>query len=71
MIANPEFDLAGHDADDSRKKFGYYFSPAEPGNGGLMRFHPGGFEKEHELTIEFRRWERGFIIELNSRRQRS
>jgi SAM-dependent methyltransferase len=61
MIANPEFDLAGHDADDSRTKFGYYFSLAEPGNGGLMRFHPGGFEKERELTIEFRRWERGFI----------
>jgi hypothetical protein len=26
-----------------------------------MRFHPGGFEKERELTVEFRRWERGFI----------
>jgi 2-polyprenyl-3-methyl-5-hydroxy-6-metoxy-1,4-benzoquinol methylase len=61
MIANPEFDLARHDASDSKAKFGYYFSLAEPGNGGLMRFHPGGFEKERELTIEFRRWERGFI----------
>lgn len=61
MIANPEFDLARHDAADSKAKFGYYFSLAEPGNGGLMRFHPGGFPKERELTIEFRRWERGFI----------
>ena len=60
-IANPEFDLARHDASDSKAKFAYYFSLAEPGNGGLMRFHPGGFEKERELTIEFRRWERGFI----------
>jgi 2-polyprenyl-3-methyl-5-hydroxy-6-metoxy-1,4-benzoquinol methylase len=61
MIANPEFDLDKHDALDSRTKFGYYFSLAEPGNGALMRFHPGGFEKERELTVEFRRWERGFI----------
>ena len=61
MIANPEFDLDRHDASDSKPKFGYYFSVAEPGNGGLLRFHPGGFEKERELTIEFRRWERGFI----------
>ena len=61
MIANPEFDLDKHDASDSRTKFGYYFSLAESGNGGLLRFHPGGFEKERELTIEFRRWERSFI----------
>lgn len=61
MIANPEFDLDKHDASDSKTKFGYYFSMAEPGNGGLMRFHPGGFEKERELTVEFRRWERGFL----------
>lgn len=61
MIANPEFDLDRHDASDSKAKFAYYFSVAEPGNGGLLRFHPGGFEKERELTIEFRRWERGFI----------
>jgi ubiquinone/menaquinone biosynthesis C-methylase UbiE len=61
MIANPEFDLSKHDQSDSKSKFGYYFSLAEPGNGGLMRFHPGGFAKERELTIEFRRWERGFI----------
>jgi len=64
MIANPEFDLDRHDADDSKTRFGYYFSRAEPGNGGLMRFHPGGFEKERELTVEFRRWERGFIDRL-------
>jgi toxoflavin synthase len=61
MIANPEFDLNKHDAADSKVRFGYYFSLAEPGNGGLMRFHPGGFEKERELTVEFRRWERDFI----------
>lgn len=61
MIANPEFDLDKHDASDSRTKFGYYFSLAEAGNGGLLRFHPGGFEKERELTVEFRRWERAFI----------
>lgn len=61
MIANPEFDVDRHDAHDSKTKFGYYFSLAEPGNGGLFRFHPGGFEKERELTVEFRRWERGFI----------
>jgi SAM-dependent methyltransferase len=61
MIANPEFDLKKHDASDSKTKFGYYFSAAEPGNGGLLRFHPGGFEKERELTLELRRWERGFI----------
>lgn len=61
MIANPEFDLKKHDASDSKAKFGYYFSMAESGNGGLLRFHPGGFEKERELTLELRRWERGFI----------
>jgi ubiquinone/menaquinone biosynthesis C-methylase UbiE len=61
MIANPEFELNKHDATDSKVRFGYYFSLAEPGNGGLMRFHPGGFEKERELTVEFRRWERDFI----------
>ncbi|HZD53797.1 MAG TPA: class I SAM-dependent methyltransferase [Woeseiaceae bacterium] len=64
MIANPEFELDRHDSSDSKTKFGYYFSLAEPGNGGLMRFHPGGFEKERELTVEFRRWERGFIDEI-------
>lgn len=61
MIANPEFDLDKHDPSDSKTKFGYYFSVAEPGNGGLLRFHPGAFEKERELAIEFRRWERGFL----------
>ena len=71
MIANPEFDLDKHDASDSKTKFGYYFSVAESGNGGLLRFHPGGFEKERELTIEFRRWERGFIPSRNHRSFRS
>jgi 2-polyprenyl-3-methyl-5-hydroxy-6-metoxy-1,4-benzoquinol methylase len=61
MIANPEFDIEKHDPSDSKPKFGYYFSMAEPGNGGLLRFHPGGFEKDRELTIEFRRWERDFL----------
>jgi toxoflavin synthase len=61
MIANPEFDLEKHDPPDSKTKFGYYFSAAEPANGGLLRFHPGGFDKERELTIEFRRWERSFL----------
>lgn len=67
MIANPEFDLARHDPEDSKRKFGYYFSKAEPGNGGLLRFHPGGFEKERELTFELRRWERGFLDEIARR----
>lgn len=61
MIANPEFDLSKHDASDSKAKFGYYFSSAEPGNGGILCFHPGGFEKERELTFELRRWRRGFL----------
>jgi hypothetical protein len=26
-----------------------------------LRFHPGGLEKERDLTIEFRRWERDFL----------
>jgi 2-polyprenyl-3-methyl-5-hydroxy-6-metoxy-1,4-benzoquinol methylase len=64
MIMNPEFDLDKHDASDSKTKFAYYFSLAEPGNGGLMRFHPGGFEKERELTVEFRRWKRDFINDI-------
>jgi len=64
MIANPEFDLEKHDASDSKSKFGYYFSLAEPGNGGLLRFHPGGFEKERELTFELRRWKRSFIEDI-------
>lgn len=64
MIANPEFDLEKHDPSDSKTKFGYYFSLAERGNGGLMRFHPGGFEKERELTIEFRRWKRDFLNDI-------
>jgi hypothetical protein len=29
-----------------------------------MRFHPGGFEKERELTVEFGRWERRFLDNL-------
>jgi ubiquinone/menaquinone biosynthesis C-methylase UbiE len=61
MIANPDFDLGQHDPEDSKRKFGYYFSDAQPGNGGLLRFHPGGFEKERELTFELRRWERDFL----------
>ena len=40
VIANPEFDLEKHDPFDSRTKFGDYFSVAEPGDGGLLRFHP-------------------------------
>jgi 2-polyprenyl-3-methyl-5-hydroxy-6-metoxy-1,4-benzoquinol methylase len=64
MIANPEFDLDKHDASDSKTKFAYYFSLAESGNGGLLRFHPGGFENERELTLEFRRWERAFINDI-------
>lgn len=67
MIANPEFDLAKHDPEDSKRKFGYYFSDAQPGNGGLLRFHPGGFEKERELTFELRRWERGFLNDIARR----
>jgi len=61
MIANPEFDLDKHDPLDSKRKFGYYFSSAEPGNGGILRFHPGGFGKERELTFELRRWERDVL----------
>lgn len=61
MIANPEFDLTQHDASDSKTKFGYYFSSAEGNNGGILRFHPGGFEKERELTFELRRWNRDFL----------
>ncbi len=61
MIANPDFDLARHDPEDSKEKFGYYFSAAEPGNGGIMAFHPGGFDKDREMTFELFRWERGFI----------
>ena len=64
MIANPEFDLAKHAPQDSKRKFGYYFSEAQSGNGGLLRFHPGGFEKERELTFELRRWERGFLDDI-------
>jgi ubiquinone/menaquinone biosynthesis C-methylase UbiE len=67
MIANPEFDLARHDSEDSKRKFGYYFSEAQPGNGGLLRFHPGGFEKERELTVELRRWQRGFLDDIARR----
>ena len=67
MIANPEFDLAEHDPQDSKRKFGYYFSEAQPGNGGLLRFHPGGFEKERELTFELRRWERDFLDDIARR----
>lgn len=66
MVANPEFDLEKHDPEDSKSKYGYYFSDAESGNGGLLRFHPGGFEKERELTFELRRWERGFLDEIAS-----
>lgn len=67
MIANPEFDLAKHDPEDSRRKFAYYFSAAESGNGGPLRFHPGGFEKEREVTLELRRWERGFLDDIACR----
>lgn len=67
MIANPEFDLSAHDPEDSRRKFGYYFSGAEAGNGGVLRFHPGGFEKEREMTFELRRWERRFLDRIADR----
>lgn len=67
MVANPEFDLVKHDPEDSKRKFGYYFSAAQPGNGGLLRFHPGGFDKERELTFELRRWERGFLDDIARR----
>ena len=64
MIANPEFDMDKHDAEDSKKKFAYYFSAADPANGGILTFHPGGFEKEREITIELRRWHRDFVNEI-------
>jgi hypothetical protein len=64
MIANPEFNLEKHDPEDSRTKFAYYFSVAEPDNGGLMRFHPGGFSKEREITVEFHRWHREFLNDI-------
>lgn len=64
MVANPEFDLDLHDPADSKEKFGYYFSAAEPGNGGRLRFHPGGFPEGRELTFELRRWKRGFLDEI-------
>jgi SAM-dependent methyltransferase len=64
MIANPEFDLQRHDPEDSRSKFAYYFSVAEPENGGLMRFHPGGFSKEREITVELHRWHRAFLNDI-------
>ena len=32
-----------------------------------MRFRPGGFEKERELTVEFRRWKRRFVEDTASR----
>jgi SAM-dependent methyltransferase len=64
MVANPEFSLERHDPEDSRTKFAYYFSAAEPDNGGLMRFHPGGFSKEREITIEFHRWHREFLTDI-------
>jgi len=67
MIANPDFDLSRHDAEDSKRKLGYYFSATEPGNGGRLRFHPGGFEKERELTFELRRWHRGFVDDIARR----
>lgn len=67
MIANPEFDLSAHDREDSRRKLGYYFSAAEAGNGGVLRFHPGGFEKDRELTFELRRWERDFLNQIVDR----
>lgn len=64
MIINPEFDIEKHDAADSKAKFGYYFSSADTGNGGLMRFHPGGFEKGRELTFDLHRWKREFINDI-------
>ena len=64
MIANPEFDLERHDPEDSRAKFAYYFSVAEPDNGGLMRFHPGGFPKDREITVEFHRWHREVLNDI-------
>ena len=64
MIVNPEFDLQKHDQEDSRSKFAYYFSAADPQNGGLMRFHPGGFSGDREITVELHRWHREFLDDL-------
>ena len=66
MIANPDFDLNRHDPEDSKAKFAYYFSIAEPENGGLMRFHPGGFSGDQEITVEFHRWHRDFLDNIAS-----
>lgn len=64
MVINPEFDLDKHDPEDSRTKFAYYFSKAPAENGATMTFHPGGLEKERELTIKFQRWHREFLNEI-------
>ncbi|REJ77320.1 MAG: methyltransferase domain-containing protein [Acidobacteria bacterium] len=64
MVANPEFDLTRHDPEDSKTKFAYYFSAAPEENGATMTFHPGGLEKEREITIGLRRWHRGFLNEI-------
>ncbi|MCO6512671.1 MAG: class I SAM-dependent methyltransferase [Aridibacter famidurans] len=64
MVANPEFDLDIHDPEDSKKKFAYYFSAAPKENGAVMTFHPGGLEKEREITIGLRRWHRDFVNDI-------
>jgi ubiquinone/menaquinone biosynthesis C-methylase UbiE len=61
LMANPEFDLSKHDPQDSKTKMGYYFTKADPQNGGEFNFYPGGFD---HIKLVFYRWHQSFIEKL-------
>jgi 2-polyprenyl-3-methyl-5-hydroxy-6-metoxy-1,4-benzoquinol methylase len=61
FMANPTFDLGSHDPQDSKTKMGYYFTKADPENGGEFNFHPGGFD---HINLVFYRWHQNFMEEL-------
>jgi toxoflavin synthase len=58
FTANPNFDIKKHDPKDSKAKMGYYFTKADPENGGEFNFYPGGFD---HIKLVFYRWHQDFI----------
>ena len=64
FMANPNFDLNKHDPHDSKTKMGYYFTKADPENGGEFNFYPGGFD---HIKVVFYRWHQSFIEQVAKR----
>lgn len=64
FMANPTFDINRHDPKDSKTKMAYYFTKADPENGGEFHFYPGGFD---HIKLVFYRWHQSFLEELTKK----